>query len=433
MYPGDETHSELFTVHTTTWNAGCSCSKLAYGPRRTHPIQVVAMAETRLCAKCQEIISAGIDPEAELPRQPHHTTRESFFQAVEQGCYICAWTWREHSWYKPDHEASAYFQSTKFSWTDQIVQDNQFVKSDGVVLQLRISMHAKGDILLRDSGFWLIESTIKGIHSYLSCGPSLTTADQYPGTIRTSWLNPSTRSEETLSLIKAWLRKCRSEHVQCRSTTSTRKLPTRLVCVQPTNTASKLTAKICRTDVIAAGRSYLALSHCWGDTKFLTTTRANLNAHEISLPVDRLSKTFQDALSLTLGLGMRYIWIDSLCIVQDDPDDWEHESRLMHEVYKNASCNLSASGFGDGAEGFMPQQRGIDSEPVPVTLRYQKPNSKSIVDAPADTYYLIHAAPWDDMRSSPIFLRAWTLQEQLLVRPLADIQVRAYPVDRLLA
>ena len=192
--------------------------------------------------------------------------------------------------------------------------------------------------------------------------------------------------------------------------------------VQPTDKGSRVIANICHSDKLPMGTPYLTLSHCWGGIKFLTTTRENLGSFESSLPVDSLSRTFQDALFATLNLGFQYIWIDSLCIVQDDPDDWRRESLLMHEVYRNASCNVSASGFPDPSQGFILDERRISSDPVPVTLVNQVPKSTHLTsqDTSRKAYHLIREDPWQEMRRAPIFLRAWTLQEQLLVCAMID-------------
>jgi hypothetical protein len=237
-----------------------------------------------------------------------------------------------------------------------------------------------------------------------------------------SELDPSIRSKETFSLIRRWIDKCCFEHVECKLSTDRRKLPTRLVFVQPTDKGSRVIANICHSDKLPMGTPYLTLSHCWGGIKFLTTTRENLGSFESSLPVDSLSRTFHDALFATLNLGFQYIWIDSLCIVQDDPDDWRRESLLMHEVYRNASCNVSASGFPDPSQGFILDERRISSDPVPVTLVNQVPKSTHLTsqDTSRKAYHLIREDPWQEMRRAPIFLRAWTLQEQLLVCAMID-------------
>lgn len=225
------------------------------------------------------------------------------------------------------------------------------------------------------------------------------------------------RSHETFSLARQWVNECLLEHVECRVSTSHGKLPTRLVCIKSRSTSSELTAYICHGDTLPNETPYVTLSHCWGEVEFITTTRANLNSFESSLPIDKLSKTFQDAFLATINLGFQYIWIDSLCIVQDDLDDWKRESARMYEVYKRASCNVSASGFADGKQGFMLTERRID--PCPLLVSLLNHSSKVERSAPQDNgekaYYWIASESLARFYRLPIFYRAWTLQEQLLV------------------
>ena len=119
-----------------------------------------------------------------------------------------------------------------------------------------------------------------------------------------------------------------------------------------------------------------------------------------------------------MKLGFQYIWIDSLCIVQDDPDDWKRESLSMHDIYKHATCNISASGFANGKEGFILHKRRINPAPVAVTLG--RSSSQSSFEK---TYYLGLDYPWGIVRDGPIFDRAWTMQEQLLVSSVTTHEV----------
>jgi hypothetical protein len=137
--------------------------------------------------------------------------------------------------------------------------------------------------------------------------------------------------------------------------------------------------------------------------------------------VEKLSRTFQDAFLATISLGFEYIWIDSLCIVQDDKDEWSRESKLMGKVYKNATCNISASAFANGEEGFMLRQRRLDPTPVVLNMNRQKSDNTLPGSCYAETYWIMHGSPWAEITGGSLFQRAWVLQEQLLVRlPLAS-------------
>ncbi|KAF9544537.1 HET-domain-containing protein [Agrocybe pediades] len=96
---------------------------------------------------------------------------------------------------------------------------------------------------------------------------------------------------------------------------------------------------------------YVALSHCWGKKPLLETTRETIVDHMRGIPFDRLPKTFQDAITITRCLGLRYIWIDSLCIIQHDKADWEQQSALMADIYGRCYLNIATTRAGGGHEG----------------------------------------------------------------------------------
>jgi hypothetical protein len=186
-------------------------------------------------------------------------------------------------------------------------------------------------------------------------------------------LDRTTKSEQSIQLANKWLHDCASNHHECLGLRKDAKLPSRLVHVRRQRDCSELEARLCCSNTIPAGTSYLSLSHCWGEYRFITTTRDNFSQFQASLPIDSLSHTFQDALLLTIALGFEYIWIDSLCIVQDDINDWRREASRMGDVYRNPGCNISVSGFTNGQEGFMLPQRRPD--PTPILVKAERGHS----------------------------------------------------------
>jgi hypothetical protein len=110
---------------------------------------------------------------------------------------------------------------------------------------------------------------------------------------------------------------------------------------------------------------YVALSHRWGSPdqngRFCTTS-ANIQGLKDGFETSNLPKTFRDAVSVTQGLGLEYLWIDSACIVQDDAEDWHIESKLMEQVFSSAYCTLAASCASGTNDGFLkarPERRCI--------------------------------------------------------------------------
>jgi len=81
---------------------------------------------------------------------------------------------------------------------------------------------------------------------------------------------------------------------------------------------------------------YVALSYCWGGTQKVVTTLRTLSEHINTISLEILPRTIRDAIQVTKQLGIRFLWVDSLCIVQDDGVDKDKEIKLMGGIYKNA-------------------------------------------------------------------------------------------------
>ena len=122
--------------------------------------------------------------------------------------------------------------------------------------------------------------------------------------------------------IKAWLKECEAgiadKHKMCLpSEASQFQLPTRLLKIVQERGEFKISLK----EVYGETLRYATLSHCWGEHQPLRTTKENLNHHVKEIKWSSLPRTFQDAVMVSHGLGISYLWIDSLCIVQDDEVD----------------------------------------------------------------------------------------------------------------
>jgi hypothetical protein len=87
---------------------------------------------------------------------------------------------------------------------------------------------------------------------------------------------------------------------------------------------------------------YASLSHCWGGILETETTKGNMRSHMEGIFIRDLPKCFREAVQLCQKLKIRYLWIDALCIIQDDPVDWDREASRMDAVYENAELVISA-------------------------------------------------------------------------------------------
>lgn len=152
-------------------------------------------------------------------------------------------------------------------------------------------------------------------------------------------------------LWRGWLRDCIHRHSLCDSSAKQSSFnPRRLVEIHEDSTGSELKWKIVETADQQAV-SYLTLSHCWGKSEHLKLTSSTYNMLQQASNCSILPQTYRDAAQVTFELGYRYLWIDSLCIIQGDANDWKEQSVLMGSIYNNAECNIAAMVAKDSTAG----------------------------------------------------------------------------------
>lgn len=233
---------------------------------------------------------------------------------------------------------------------------------------------------------------------------------------------------DTVAQITSWLRQCVNNHSSCRSTLSGErfgrnprnssldqsKLPTRILDVGSINSPL---VKLLETTTETPSAPYVALSHCWGppDKQPLTTTGDTLAEYISSgISMARLPRTFADAVRITRDQGIRYLWIDSLCILQDSQSDWEAESKRMSSIYEGATLTLGAAYARDSSEGLFKGLQRPDPDKI---VRVDTPVS----DNSDLTSYVTCFVPKlrdneDPWHNSPLARRAWVMQEWSLSR-----------------
>ena len=156
---------------------------------------------------------------------------------------------------------------------------------------------------------------------------------------------------------------------------------------------------------------WIALSHCWGQAKPLTSTRETLNERIAGIPVSLCPPLFRDAMCIVRELGYQYLWIDTLCILQGDPQDWLIESAAMERVYGDATLCLAAEDCEDSRTGIFESGNKLRQN-------YQERIQIPCVDStrPGICGNLYTGPDWLPTRSfpGPLSRRAWTLQEEIL-------------------
>lgn len=117
--------------------------------------------------------------------------------------------------------------------------------------------------------------------------------------------------------------------------------PTRLVDVGTVNGIQKPHLWVPGENTLLV--PYMTLSHRWGTSPRVILTKTSIHTLSEEIEVSELPRSHQDAISITRFLGIRYLWIDSLCIIQDSVADWQAESAMMGNIYKFSLCTIAAS------------------------------------------------------------------------------------------
>ncbi|KAK0719252.1 heterokaryon incompatibility protein-domain-containing protein [Lasiosphaeris hirsuta] len=223
-----------------------------------------------------------------------------------------------------------------------------------------------------------------------------------PAPVVATKMNPSLAATRARSLLD----ECRDSHPAC-GVAEIPPMPRRVVYLGSDDGMPRLI----ETGERGTRESYIALSYCWGLAQTLTTTKETYAARTAGIPWDAIPKTLGEAMEFAVALGVPYIWIDALCIRQDDAADWASEAAKMKDVYENALLTLSATSAPDVSAGvFLPRTK--------LTHRLHAANVSA--RRPCNTtheklfaYANDHAR---DMESYPAMSRGWIFQERLLSR-----------------
>lgn len=220
---------------------------------------------------------------------------------------------------------------------------------------------------------------------------------------------PTTASWETCNDIQSWLRTCEIEHDKCidRRQRQEWRFPTRLLYVGILEGGNIL--RLCESRLLSAHPKYATLSHCWGGVVIGKLTSAVYSSYKNGFSIAGLPRNFRDAITLTRSLGIEYLWIDSLCIIQDSATDWETECELMSDVYGGSFVNIAASASSNANGGIFDNRDLRRVTPFKTQLAF-----KSNSQLKGTFAFLPRTCDFGDLEQTPLSKRAWTVQERLL-------------------
>ncbi|KAL7905437.1 heterokaryon incompatibility domain-containing protein [Trichoderma velutinum] len=214
-------------------------------------------------------------------------------------------------------------------------------------------------------------------------------------------------SKQAIEWVKTKMEECDNDHL-CHSPELS-PLPDRVLSLKASPDGS-ITLRL--TEPNKALGKYATLSHRWSLNHNFITTMANLSDRKEGILWEELPKTFQDAVRFCLELDISYLWIDALCIVQDDPMDWEAQSAKMADIYHLSCLTLAATWSDSNSTGCFPNQSAEYAEHL-----------LEVTNSTQDTYRLKvrrKLPHWATnptampTRDNPLLSRAWVFQERVL-------------------
>lgn len=212
-------------------------------------------------------------------------------------------------------------------------------------------------------------------------------------------------SAASFELARTWLDECDKNHHLCK-VPSQDALPLRVVEIQWGEAKHEPTVRLTNT---TGKLPYAALSYCWGDSSCIEEAKLNNQTRRDwleDIPFSRLPKTLQDGIITTWKLGLHFLWIDCLCIAQDDDMEKATEIAKMPQIYRGAYVTISAARSKSSDEGFLHDIQVPSISASIFKMAYACPNGR-----------LGSILLFDDsvpQLNEPINTRGWTLQEYLL-------------------
>ncbi|KAF1953248.1 HET-domain-containing protein [Byssothecium circinans] len=348
-------------------------------------------------ALCEQCIDAS-NSEQHGQKRVHHPDLHSLRVAAQRRCPICVVIFREASAALQQHESLDAISHCKST-----IDFHEKDQPPGGSITIQWKIQSTSTLLLR-SGFL----ELKLLHDDLLQCWRHAASYEYPA---------STSDLPVANLAQSWLENCVRSHSKCQPSDHLY-CPPRLLDLSGESPRLRI---IDRNAIPEGASSYAALSHCWGpNPEFLTLTTANIQEFSIGISMHDLPQNFQDAIVLCQNMQIRYLWIDSLCILQsgDGSDaDWHFHVTEMRRIYSNCIVNIAASCAADAQGGFLVRRESDLIKPVVVLwpIKHKEVSYSKRCGFPQKPYLFVSYPPENHLfQDLPLNRRGWVFQERLL-------------------
>ncbi|KAM6511872.1 hypothetical protein FALCPG4_016863 [Fusarium falciforme] len=213
-------------------------------------------------------------------------------------------------------------------------------------------------------------------------------------------------SQRALSYLADRVNNCKRNHAKCRK--ESQWFPSRALHVQKLNRI--ISVKVVSREDVPSGSEYITLSHRWGDSEQLTLTSDTLVTFSEGIPTERLPRLFSETAQVAHQLNVPYLWIDSLCILQDSEDDLAQELAVMDKVYHNAYANIAATFASDSSRPLFPDQSSLSF----LSHKAPTPTDTPTNTAPKLWWFEGDARVFTHLDEQLLYSRGWVFQERCL-------------------
>lgn len=366
-----------------------------------------------LCSACLSILQLNLEEAAErtlYQECKHHATYTDFREAVVHKCVICVRLWESISeeslaeWSKNSQTWKPFrcwLERRPWApeWYGAIYWHFIYLVFDtGVV-----------DVKYRGNVFCFLPSDGMSMFTWRSVFITFTyiicIGNKPESEDKGRDFELSTSSVKVHELAYEWYKACCKSHNHCRHLSSQSKFaPSRLIDVGVEG-ESNWRLCLCPEDV-ADPPDYMTLSYRWAQNPAVVLRSSTIEDFRRGSPIDGLPKTFREAITVARRFSVRYLWIDSLCIVQDSSEDWARESLQMHEIYTNSCCTIAASASNNPDEGLFRSRVAKDVFVGYVKMNFADGSPKKIEIW--DQFYM------NRLTQGPLTNRGWVFQERVL-------------------
>lgn len=209
-------------------------------------------------------------------------------------------------------------------------------------------------------------------------------------------------SELSFSRAQQWLEQCDKTHLSCQEY-CLGQMPKRVLDVSVSGSSTRL------VDSPESAR-YCTLSYVWGGPQPAKLTRANRQQYEQEINDSEIPVTIRDAIIVARGIGVRYLWVDSLCIVQDDDEDKNVQITDMHRIYRGSAVTIVAASARSSTKSFLEPRS--EYQPISLNVRWEDNVYGEVLAVPDSLHQgqYIH----EIQEYHKLFTRGWTFQETLV-------------------